>query len=1222
MFHNIGPRPTDKTSSTSGQQPVDDDSTARGRTSDYRDVSVVPTDGFQLTGQNETRQQRLVQRQLDHSTSQTAFVKTGSNPRASVLWQPSPRPAVHPQTRPLSETQCAGLPKSKFIDRILAVIVSVVLDMRVVKQKFVSYTSATAHTIKGQLQKVRQLMKLGSNSLTKDEKAHSRRLVKSLRKDVQSARQARMDEIHNCIQLFKALKKINRGKIASHQVHFPGMKLAGGKASLENVNMTIKGVDVVSSTSGALVPRIKADVKATLVVPVPGKAPLRVSVDVSGAEVTLEGRAMPFLNSYIQGNSVKNLFRNIRHIRQNKKAMFQMHHVGLSAEKISARLDDIDPGAISRIAARSIYGKRRLIERLMTNVKVPMDFHLGELEVFDGDHQQPVLQMDDVSGQLRGREPDTIRDGEDERRQFLLQTGSIHVDTGQASDIAAKTLQKMMPVPMTVMPGEQSVNSTLPELLGKHSSRFVLDAERSEINFNMDCHYQNGICKPKGTEELDVWVDQLEATNEGATTLDIGAGEVHLNVKRDGADREVKARLHDFIADVDVQEELLDKEIKLDVHGRLQGLDGEVSMTRKDGKTDYHCKMEQVDVRTTSQPTVVSKGNTQITLPARAAVSLDAMTLDSQQKTDKRVGSVRVNQVKGTGNGDVQIKTPGKEWTVPVKGTVSVNDLELDTQQQTTGTQDVPETQTYAQLKKLALNDLGLAGVRLGEVTAELDEQGTGVIRLDKVALDGNELLKNKDLLPEQYRSWLTPALVQGRIFRCNISLPVLNGEIVSDQAAVTGLDIQHTDESSKTWSGWAAGYALAMIQGLVNRLDVSDINVCDGRLWLELNLKGWKLPVPLFKVSNEQVNDKGRVSVTGLLHQNTGVQHADLRDSYKELLAKVNTGQKGSLLMLEQTCQIAQRQEAVSILQRVDIDSILAHARAGNNLAKQHVSGLYRLFRQYPETANRALLATEFATLSAEDLAMFRTEPLRRQVDSVLLFQCLQSKGELEQAEAVMEQALLQTPHNPRLNYYAARLLTDRLNSPDVVAKGEEVISHMQARAASLLARASRGGYHKANEWMKARAKENDKFSALAECGETLTTTKDVQEFFRVMTQLEQLSTVARKDISDCARQMMVNRAKNADCMFLHPDLDQVKPLEKQYKLISSGKEDELLPIDAYGWGLRFLYGIDGIGVNTDQAMHLLGLSEKNGIQAAHLHQQVCNTVHSIPVTAAAAAA
>lgn len=1234
MFNGIEPQSTGKSTSTKLSGPVDQGASETGRTSDFRDVSVVPPTDFSNSGASPYQSPA---RQLKRRRIRPVHVKGDTIGSGSILWQPAPRQTPHPATRPLSKAQCAGLPRRRFIDRFMALAVCMVLDMSSVRQKFVSYSSATVHLIKDQLQNLQQLLKLGK-SLSGDERAASRKLVKSLRRNVKQAKKAELDEAHNYIQLVKALKKINRGEISSHKVHLAGIELAGGKASLENIDMTVTGVDVVSSASGELVPRLKADVKATLVVSVPGKPPIRVSVDIEDAELTLEGRVMPFVNSYIQGNAIKNLFKNIRHLRENKKAKFQLSHLGLSAAKVSARLEDIDPGAVSRIAARSVYGNRRLIERLMADLKMPVDFRVDELELFDHDQKHPMLKVEDLCGQMKCRQAHEVQDGEKETRGFSLQTGNLYCDTEQASDLASRTLKKMIQVPMAVMPGDAPVTSTASGVLSKHSERFRANIARAEIDFNMDCIHEQRSCKTLGQEQLDIWADQLEAFNEGATYLDLGAGEVHVNIERKGSDRSVTTRLNDFMMDVDLREELPDKELKLDLHGRVQGLDAELSVIKKDGETHYHGELGQVDIKTTPETMMIAKGPLEVSLPGSGRLSFDSVVVDSQAQEEGRGNHVRMDGIKGKGSGDIRVKSPGNEWRVPVRGSGSVEALDLAVQQNAGGVQDVPETLAYAQLQSLKLNDLGIAGVRLGEVEADLDEQGSGMIRLNRVELDGSELLKNIELLPEAYRQWITPALVEGRIFRCDISLKVMNGEILSDQSQVSGLDIEHTQEAGKTMTGQAAGYLLGMFQGLVNRLDVSAINVHEGRLWLELNVKGWHLPVPLFKVGSEHMNEKGGVSVAGLLHENTGVQLMGMNNNYRELLHSVNnrvsTGKKDSLRVLEETCRMAPKQEAVSILQRVDMNSILEQARAGNPEAVADLPVFYRLFLQYPETVNRALQVREFIQSPAESLDTFRAEPYARQVDPVLLFQNLQREGEPEKALTVMEQALEQAPYNPRLNYFAAVLLNDQMDiplensSPDSspsesqpLKEGDEKrLRVQQARVASLLARASRGGYTRASQRLNEKAQANDPYAILAQCGDTLTRTTDIYEFYTAVAKLERLATNAQSDIRDCAGQILVSRAQNADCMFLNPDPKRVSELDKQQQLIVEGRESELSKEDAYRWGLRLLYGVEGVGVNPELAMYILDLSQQSGVESASVHQQVCNRVHHSNPAAAAA--
>ena len=1215
MFNGIGPRSTGRSRSTQSHKSAEPGASQKGKTSDFRDVHTIPPD----CSQDEMTPSQPSIRQLNRRSIRPVYVKNGAMGTGPVLWQPTTRQAPHPVTRPLSDAQCAGLPKRTFIDRVLALAVCVLLDMRSVRQKFVSYTSAAGYAIKGQLQKLQQLLKRDGEALSDDELAESREMVKSLRRDAKEYKKAKLDEAHNYIQLFKALKKINRGEIASHKVHLTGMELAGGKASLENIDLTVTGVDLVSNTNDELVPQLKTDIKATLVMPIPGKPPVRVSIDIEGAELTLEGKAMPFVNSYIKGNTIKELFTNIRHFRDNKKAKFQLSHMGLSAERVTATLDDIDPGAMSRIAARTTYGNRRPIEDLMTGLKMPVDFHVNELELFDRDQKKPMLKVEDFTGHMDCMRSDDIEDGDDETRKLSLQTGNIHWDTKQASDLASRTLKKMVKAPMTLMPGDQDSVSTTLSILEEESGRLTGDADRVEMTFSMDCHHQDGTCTSLGQERLNVWADQLTVNKEGDTQADIGISEVHVSLdKRDG-ERKVTTRLHDFIADIDLHKTYPDRELQLDIHGRVQGLDAELTVTSKEDSNDYHWGLEQVDIKTTPGAMTFVKGPLEVSLPGDGLISLDFVGIDSLGSMEGRQRDVRLDGFQGKGNGDIRVKNQGSEWSMPVRGSGKVDSLNLLMQKQSGGVQDIPETLTYAQLKALKLNDLGISGVRLGEVTVDLDEQGNGVIRLNRVELDGSELLKNADLLPENYRKWMTPALVEGRIFRCDISLKVVDGKIISDDSEVSGLDIEHTQESGKTMTGQAAGYLLGMLQGLVNRLDVSGMSVHEGRLWLELNLKGWRLPVPLFKVGSQHVNEKGSVSVTGLLHERTGVQLMGMHEHRRELIDAVHAGEQGSLEALEKTCKTAQRQEAVAILQQLDLNGILDKARAGEPQALASMPLFYKLFLQYPETVNRALQVRTFIDSPAGDPEIFTAEPYARKVDPVALFLCMQREGKPEQALKVMDQALTRSPYNARLNYFSARLLTELLDSGFMATMSDDERIRQQSRASSLLARASRGGYSKAGEWLQDNVRANDPYAILTQCGDTLTHTKEINEFYRVLTQLEELSGHEQADISHCAKQILINRAKNSDSMFLNPDANLIKELDKQHELISKGRKNDLKGIDAYRWGLRFLYGVDGVGTDPILAEQLLSLSEEKGIKVASVHRHVLDSVHHYGLAAPA---
>ncbi|AMO55412.1 hypothetical protein GZ77_10320 [Endozoicomonas montiporae] len=1212
MFNGIGPRPTDRGRLAPNHKLADGKAP---KTSDYRDVQIVTPD----LSKDETDPSPPT-RQLHRRQVRPVYVKSAAMGSGPVLWQPTTRQAPHPVTKPLSDEQCAGLPKRTFVDRVMALAVCILLDMRSVRQKFVSYTSATAYAIKGQLQKLQQLLKRDDADLSEDERAESREMVKNLRKDVKQYKKAKLDEAHNYIQLVKALKKINRGQIDSHKVHLTGMELAGGRASLEDIDMTIKGVDVVSNASGDLVPQLKADIKATLVLPIPGKPPVRVSIDVEGAKLTLEGRIMPIVNSYIQGNMVEKLFKNIRHLWKNKEAKFQLSHFGLSAERVSARLDDVDPGAVSRIVARSKYGDRRAIKTILTQLKMPVDVQIDELEVFDQGQEQPMLKVDDISAHLKCRPIDNVQEGEEEARELGIQTGNIHLDTQHASDLGSQVVQKMVKAPLTIMPGDKGAASTVSAVLQEESGRLTGDINRSEIKFSMDCLHQKEGCKSIGHEQLDVWVDQLGVEKEGATRADIGISEVHLSMEKQGPDRSVTTKLHDFIGDVDLQKTYPDRELKLDVHGRVQGLDAELTVTKKDGKSDYHWEASDVDIKTTPGAMMYTKGALEVSLPGDGLISFSSLEFDSKAQVAGLNREFHLKGFSGAGNGDIRVKNQGSEWSIPVRGSGELHSLDLHTQKQSAGAQDIPETLTYAQQGALKLKDLGVSGVRLGEVATDIDEHGNGTIRLNRVELNGSELLKNAGILPENYQKWITPALVEGRIFRCDIALKVVDGKIISDDSEVSGLDIEHTEDSGKTLKGQAYGYVLGMLQGLVNRLDVSGMSVHEGRLWLELNLKGFCLPVPLFKVGSQHVNENGSVSITGLLHEKTGVQLMGMREHRRELIDRVNAGDQSSLEAFEEACKTAPRQETVGILQRTDIKGVLQKARTGDPQALANLPVFYQLFLRYPETVNRALQVREFIDTPAESLDDFTVEPYARKVDPVILFQCMQREGKPEKALHVMDQALARSPYNARLNYFSARLLDELLQSPFMMEKTDDERHFYQVKAGSLLARASRGGYSRASERLQEKAGNNDPYAILAQCGDTLTHTKDIHQFYKVLTQLEALAGHDQTDIRDCAKQILINRARNSDNMFLHPDQTQVKELDKQHSLISKKREDELSGIDTYRWGLRYLYGVDGVGADPVQAIRLLSLSKEKGIPAAEPHLHVMDQV-AYPALAAAAA-
>ena len=806
--------------------------------------------------------------------------------------------SVTTQTHPLTAADRGGLRPKVYFERFVACIVCLVMDRRPIRQKVVSYSAATAHALKNRWQLLKKVVRMKTTGLTKEEKVRSKRLLKDLRREAKEARRASTDEVFDYIQLVKALKKINRGKLEKHKIFVPGIQIASGRASLENIDMTITGVEVDSCGDGQLSPRIKADLKGMLVVPVPGKPPMRIQMDVKGAEVTLEGRVMPFMNSFIQGSSVRDIVTNIHKVRKTSGEMFKLSKVGLKAAKVSATLEDVQPDTLALLAARSQFSKGRLIERVMAGMAMPMDFNIGEVEVFDGSHTKPMVTMEGLTGNVKCPLEGVTPDGAEETKSLHFGAGTLHVDTAHSSGLGSGILKKLRRASMELMPGEKSQEKDISDLLARHSESTEVDLNDFDLDFSMDFKKEAGKSKPIGSEKLKIEAKEVTVINSGDSELELGVNKAEVEITKTPGRREVDVDLKNYVADIDFAETFPDQHLTLDLHGRITGDEAHVNTITQGQHKETHCRLKGAVVTTEDEISKVKKDKVEVTLPAQAKVSMGDFTVDSVSDGGDNHINIHSEEIQGNGNGDVEVVTGGKSWSLPVDASGDMSHVDLEFSSHPEGSLATPCTRAYCSVGQVKMKEAGVSGINVGDMCANVDDDGNGELVFEGVELDGTEMLKNVSLLPTNYAKWMRPYILNGRKFKFRLVLKIENGKLVREQSEVTGFNIEHSDAASADIYGWGAGYLLGMLQGLVNRLDVSDLTIVDKRLWLELNLKGFKLPlpVPYLTVENDSLDAKGNVSLTGILQEKASIQLMGEKDRHKKLLALIDSDDPNSL--------------------------------------------------------------------------------------------------------------------------------------------------------------------------------------------------------------------------------------------------------------------------------------------------------------------------------------
>ena len=158
--------------------------------------------------------------------------------------------------------------------------------------------------------------------------------LKALKHQAKRAKQAHKHEAVGYVQLFSALKKLFSGEITQHQMHLDGLTLGNGKATLSDVDLTVTQVNLIDNPDGTTTPQITTNLTGELEIPLEGKPPLRVKLDMTGVQISLEGRMIPAANAWIGKYGPKRIWQQLQMIRKGKGKLFSLKHVGVQAEAI------------------------------------------------------------------------------------------------------------------------------------------------------------------------------------------------------------------------------------------------------------------------------------------------------------------------------------------------------------------------------------------------------------------------------------------------------------------------------------------------------------------------------------------------------------------------------------------------------------------------------------------------------------------------------------------------------------------------------------------------------------------------------------------------------------------------------------------------------------------------------------------------------------------------
>ena len=688
-------------------------------------------------------------------------------------------------------------------------------------------------------------------------------------------------------------------------------------------------------------------------------------------------------------------------------------------------------------------------------------------------------------------------------------------------------------------------------------------------------------------DHLYLKASEVTVDNKGKAAVNFSAQSMIVQGSRRGTDGTYAVALNDCSLDADVQQKLPKDKGSVDIKGHMESKQFTLGGVYSEASSQFSTNIHRLEVSTEDKSSKVQIGSVSVVLPAGMAGNIENLKVKTNRDQNDRHAEVTLTQLNAQGQGTVSINTEKREMKLPVHGAASSSGAEIDWHSQPEGSHGQTTSTLNIHPHNFSLDNLQLDHVQLKKAKFDVDDSMSGYVALDGVEVLGDQLLGPNSPVSEKYRRYIPESALKGRRLKLTLNLPVKNGLIDPSEIEVKDLQFDHVDADNESWTGWGAK---KLFDG-TESCRIDGITVSNGRLWLstqiKTRLKTFNLWMPMFKVPGYEYRDERKLLLPELLHGLTGCHFTPVNRFEQVLLKEARDNHPELIDHLTSFCEQAGADKACQILKQININHWIEQTRLGNAKYATQLKGLSNLFQRYPETAGKALaicLIDQWPVTDAE-LKHFCSEPVAAMLDPVALAELLIKEGQTSDAYDVVHHAAEKYPNNARLAYFdsvmAQRLseaTAPEVTTPEIAATFERVIIIQLTRAARL-------GYPDAIQQLQNRAARGQPLAELGLAGITLTKNKRPADFYKAITDLENL--IAHKDVmtEKYAEDMLLKRARNAGKIFIHADEESDDILARQHAIIEDGEAEELSGDELYLWGLRYLYAVEGVKRNRPRS-------------------------------------
>ncbi|MRI34401.1 hypothetical protein EOPP23_15535 [Endozoicomonas sp. OPT23] len=1141
-----------------------------------------------------------------------------STPQASGSKEASSKKRIDPSTgqpapagKTLARAQSAGSEKGSKTERAFAALLAWGLNRGKIRAKISTQSTRAVQTIKDQ---VKSLTKHSGRT----KRIQSKEELRTLKAQKKAAKKSSKSEAVSYLKMLKAFKKIHAGTAQRHDMHLESLSLANGQYNLSNVDLGVTQVKLIPTDDGKIRPQITADINGILEIPLPGQAPLKVRLNMKDVQISLEGRLVPAANAWIGSYGLKDTLSQLQKIRGDSGGLFNLRHIGVKAGAIHATLLDPQPETLSAFRKRLGSTRGRAIDRLFVSLGLPLNIEVADLQVNVEHDSQPAssllkvrrLKSDYVPPKTGTRDKDTPHG-----RELSIHADRIEVRTDGLSEQLIDTAKLLATENMLILPGTAHPEGSPLAALADKSTH--LEGHVSDFNLTLGREVKHNGQKLEltGKDTLEVHTGPFVVYNEGKAHFSVTGDSVTLVAGRKDVRSSFSLTAKQCEASGNIKQALPKQAGHVDLKGDITAEEFHLSRLVDGDEKDIEVSTRGLTVKTDDRASQIAIGKTEVTLPSVMSAEVESLKLVTRSEKNSAQAKLVVGTTTLKSDERLAVKSETRNFIIPVDGEVTTTGTSIEWHKKAEGehgqtTQELMIKPGTTRFKNICLDQL-----RIEEGKLDLDDKLTGELVLTGLEFNGSQLLSESSPIPKKVRDKIPEFLLMNRSLRLSLKLPVKEGKIDMSQAQIKGFQFDHQGANNNSWTGAGTKF---LLDKAGDHCSLQKITVNNGRAWVEIDIAGYPVWLPTLKVPGYNAKDDNTIHLPELLHGLSGAHMAQLTDIENRLIRNAETGDLEAVYEMLNYCDSVDSEKSCLILKRLDINPWL-NDKSEN--AADKIEALVQLnpyFRQYPEMAGKALAMSLHPAIpvSQGDIDYFTQKAIRSRLNPTTLAALYAKLGDYDTAYDVVRTASEKYPSDASYAYATAKTADACLSHLPKAEKTKETVHQYEQAIVRSFVQAARLGHKEAVVQLNIRAQQGNPLARIGLAGLLLTKYKAPVSFYEAMSWLEPLAGNNEDPIAQkMALDTLQRRARNATKIFLHAEENSDDLLAEELSKLGTIKETELSGKKLYFWGLRYLYGIEGVKQNEKEAKRLLLLAIKEGVKQAETHLLVVNRLQETAV-------